>query len=304
MTDIKQQTAGRWHGILTGIGIDASFLRAKQGPCPMCGGNDRFRYDDKDGRGTWYCNHCGAGDGFALVMKIKGCDFKSAKALIEPLAGVVKMQTRKSGKQGDARRIESIRAGCVRASQGDDVARYLFGRGLEVPPGIGFNRGVTFYDGPTLVGKFAAMVGSIRDLTGDVKGLHVTYLQDGQKAPVDPARKMYSIEQGSTTGCAIQLYRCGDTLAVSEGIETGIAFKMLTGYPVWATTSATLLSRFLPPPQVSNLIIAADNDANYVGQHHAYALADLMTRKGLNVTVRLPPNVGQDWCDVWQAYSK
>jgi putative DNA primase/helicase len=42
----------------------------------MCGGKDRFRFDDKEGHGTWICTHCGAGDGFSLLMKVMGIDFK------------------------------------------------------------------------------------------------------------------------------------------------------------------------------------------------------------------------------------
>ncbi|WP_435052153.1 primase-helicase zinc-binding domain-containing protein [Escherichia coli] len=41
-------------------------------PCPVCGGSDRFRFDDREGRGTWYCNQCGAGDGLKLVEKVFG----------------------------------------------------------------------------------------------------------------------------------------------------------------------------------------------------------------------------------------
>ena len=37
------------------------------GTCPMCGGKDRFRFDDKGGRGTWICSQCGAGDEIELV---------------------------------------------------------------------------------------------------------------------------------------------------------------------------------------------------------------------------------------------
>ncbi len=35
-------------------------------------GKTRFRFDDKEGRGTWICNHCGAGDGADLAMKVTG----------------------------------------------------------------------------------------------------------------------------------------------------------------------------------------------------------------------------------------
>lgn len=46
----------------------------QHGPCPICGGKDRFRCDDKQGKGTWFCNQCGAGDGFELIVKSRGID--------------------------------------------------------------------------------------------------------------------------------------------------------------------------------------------------------------------------------------
>src|SRR3546814_10021554 len=47
-------------------------------PCPTCGGKDRFRFDNKDGRGTYYCNKCGPGDGVQLVMMKTGWPFRQA----------------------------------------------------------------------------------------------------------------------------------------------------------------------------------------------------------------------------------
>ena len=57
---------GRWGYILPALGMPEEFLKDKHGACPMCGGKDRFRYDNKQGRGTWICNQCGAGDGYSL----------------------------------------------------------------------------------------------------------------------------------------------------------------------------------------------------------------------------------------------
>jgi putative DNA primase/helicase len=45
---------GRWREILPQLGIDPRFLSNKQGPCPMCGGKTRFRFDDRDGSGSYY----------------------------------------------------------------------------------------------------------------------------------------------------------------------------------------------------------------------------------------------------------
>lgn len=74
--DIKHATQGHWPRILLSLGLPPEVLRNRHQPCPVCGGKDRFRFDDKDGRGTYFCNQCGPGDGFDLAMKYQGWDFK------------------------------------------------------------------------------------------------------------------------------------------------------------------------------------------------------------------------------------
>jgi putative DNA primase/helicase len=46
-----------------------------------------FRFDNKDGRGTWICNHCGAGDGPELVKRMANVDFKGAAKMVEGIVG-------------------------------------------------------------------------------------------------------------------------------------------------------------------------------------------------------------------------
>lgn len=72
---------GQWPDILAGLGIDPAHLRNKHGACPACGGHDRFRFDDKEGRGTFICNNCGPGDGFGLLTLAHG--WKASQALQE-----------------------------------------------------------------------------------------------------------------------------------------------------------------------------------------------------------------------------
>ena len=66
-----------------------AYVTQEAGPCPTCGGKDRFRFDDEDGRGTWFCNQCTpqAGDGFALVQNVRGCDFPEAMRLVANALG-------------------------------------------------------------------------------------------------------------------------------------------------------------------------------------------------------------------------
>jgi len=88
-TAIKDQARGKWRGILTDLGTTLPATAKQHGPCPTCGGADRFRFDDQDGNGTWFCNQCTpqAGDGFALVQNVRGCDFPGALQLVADAVG-------------------------------------------------------------------------------------------------------------------------------------------------------------------------------------------------------------------------
>jgi putative DNA primase/helicase len=72
---VAAAAVGRWPDILAALGIDDRHLTRRHGPCPGCGGKDRFRFDDRDGRGTWICGGGGnpqAGDGFRLLRHVYG----------------------------------------------------------------------------------------------------------------------------------------------------------------------------------------------------------------------------------------
>lgn len=55
------------------------------GPCPFCGGADRFTVKRTDEGDWWLCRHCSPGkyrDGIAFVMKWQGLDFAGALAVL------------------------------------------------------------------------------------------------------------------------------------------------------------------------------------------------------------------------------
>jgi putative DNA primase/helicase len=84
---LRDRAQGRWLGILPALGISQSFLTGKHGPCPLCGGKDRWRWDNREGRGTWICSKCGAGDGIALLMQKNGWEFREAAEHIDTVIG-------------------------------------------------------------------------------------------------------------------------------------------------------------------------------------------------------------------------
>lgn len=289
---------GKWFGVLTALGVAETFLRNKQGPCPICGGETRFRFDDKEGQGTWICNKCGSGRGIELVMAIHGIEYKEACAKIDGVVGNAKMQTTTSRKKDNTAIIERIVRDSRRSELGDPVSDYLRNRGLALPRGMKTHGGLEYWDAGQSLGKFPAMVARIWSAKNELVGLHITYLKDGKKAAVPSPRKLYGKTDGAIIGGAVRLFDRAEKIAVAEGIESALAYHAITGIPCWATTSATQLSRFEPPEGVKHVVVAGDNDKNYVGQHHSYALADLLYRKGYEVSVDLPQVVGADWCDI------
>lgn len=91
MTRITELANGHWPSILGVLaGLSSTQLSDKHQPCPLCGGKDRYRFDDQDGNGSWYCNKCGgrdqsggAGSGMDMLMRRTGWSFAEAAQRIE-----------------------------------------------------------------------------------------------------------------------------------------------------------------------------------------------------------------------------
>ena len=84
---VKSLARGQWRGILLSFGFPEAGLQARHGPCPFCGGKDRYRWDNKDGNGSYFCSQCGPGSGIDLLMKFKGWDYRTAAREVEQLLG-------------------------------------------------------------------------------------------------------------------------------------------------------------------------------------------------------------------------
>lgn len=86
---LKQQLAGRGAEALQHIGIAAEFLTGKNGPCPKCGGKDRFRYDRA--KEFCFCNQChrtGNGDIIANAKWFTGQSFLDTLDTLADFAGM------------------------------------------------------------------------------------------------------------------------------------------------------------------------------------------------------------------------
>ncbi|WP_315850429.1 primase-helicase zinc-binding domain-containing protein, partial [Yersinia massiliensis] len=82
----SRAATGQWPVLLPALGINITAGGRAQ-PCPMCGGKDRFRFDNLQGRGTWFCNQCGGGDGLNLVEKALAVTPKEAACKVAEVLG-------------------------------------------------------------------------------------------------------------------------------------------------------------------------------------------------------------------------
>lgn len=99
-TNLPDHARGQWASILPAMGIQAEYLTNRHGPCPGCGGRDRYRYDDKGGRGSFVCGQGGdtlTGDGFDLLQHVHGWTRQEAfKAVSEYLGLASSLPPRKA----------------------------------------------------------------------------------------------------------------------------------------------------------------------------------------------------------------
>ena len=289
----------RWPGLLAHFGIDSQFLVNKHGPCPVCGGRNRYRFDDKDGRGTFFCSKCGSGDGFRLLELIKGWSFPEAAKEIEAVVGTIPAAAPASiptdaDKRAICRRMWGESLAVV---PGDPVALYLARRcGVEsVPPVIRFHPRLAYRHDDGSVTHHPAMVGRVQDVTGTGCAIHRTYLNDaGEKTSLDPSKK---VTGSLPAGSAIRLFPPSRCIGIAEGIETALSAFALFGVPTWAAVTAGGLERWTPPDGAERVIVFGDNDTSGTGQAAAWVLAKRLIVAGLETEVKIPEVVGTDWND-------
>lgn len=225
------------------------------GPCPKCGGTDRFAVNTR--KGVFQCRVCDAkGDGIALVQFDRGCDFPEALTwLCGEIDGATAAERQARiaearRKAEDAKRVEEkFRADVIRQARklweegrkpaGTDVQAYLARRSIDIEALGGFRHCIRFHpDLPyahhiggewRVVHRGPAMLAAIQGPDGKFSGLHRTWLDLAQpkgKARVIHPETGEALEVkkalGSKKGGAIRLTGGlqAETMVCAEGLET------------------------------------------------------------------------------------
>ncbi|ELS6558497.1 toprim domain-containing protein [Salmonella enterica] len=296
VTETVKQACGHWPRILPALGVKV--IKNRHQACPVCGGSDRFRFDDKEGRGTWFCNQCGAGDGLKLVEKVFGVTSSEAAGKVNAVTGSLSPVAPEVIASVEAETVVDRKAAAALAVRLMEKTRpatgnaYLTRKGFPVLECLTLTTmhktgGVTFRAGDVVVPLY--------DDTGALVNLQLINA-DGLKR---------TLKGGQVKGACHIIEgkkQAGKRLWIAEGYATALTVHHLTGETVMvALSSVNLLSLASLACQKSpacQIVLAADRDLNGDGQSKAAAAAD--SCKGV---VALPPVFG-DWNDAFIQYGE
>lgn len=135
VTQISAAARGKWPVILQMLRIDVP-ENGRHGSCPKCGGKDRFRLDDLDGRGTWICSQCGNGDGLDLVKLMTGYGVRKAAQEVAQVLNVPDVQELpvKPARQKAPKRDMSLTVAALMKESHTGESPYLNGKGFAGYP--------------------------------------------------------------------------------------------------------------------------------------------------------------------------
>ncbi|EUL66280.1 DNA primase/helicase [Enterobacter hormaechei] len=296
VTETVKQACGHWPRILPALGVKV--MKNRHQACPVCGGSDRFRFDDKEGRGTWYCNQCGAGDGLKLVEKVFGVTASEAAGKVSAVTGNMPpiapevIAATEAETDADRKATAALAVRLMEKTRPETGNAYLTRKGFPGHECVMLTAthktgGVTFRAGDVVVPLY--------DDTGALVNLQLIN-SEGLKR---------TLKGGQVKGACHVIEgkkQAGKRLWIAEGYATALTVHHLTGETVMvALSSVNLLSLASLARQkhpACQIVLAADRDLNGDGQNKAAAAAG-----ACEGVVALPPVFG-DWNDAFMQHGE
>ncbi|WP_408673257.1 DUF927 domain-containing protein [Xenorhabdus doucetiae] len=293
---VKTAVKDPWHGVLSACGVDVP-TKGKHGACPICGGTDRFHFIDDHGDGDWHCRQCdhpNHGDGFDLLMKVKGVTITEAvKAVSGALALPLPEPARKEAPKSEALSIgEKVNKLVEQSIAGQ--SDYLTKKGLRCP-----NQRL-LKDGSLLLVAQA--------LDGTITGAQVIKPNSDKRLVSGTKKKGSVIPVSEVTGTP-------DTIIITEGYATALTVSQLHEGVVLAALDEGNLSTVSGQVRErwpdAKIILAADNDWHEPGEldkngkpkKNVGKIAAEKTAKVVNGWIALPPTEHKaDWDDYRQQH--
>jgi len=248
VNDVRAKANGHWEGIFQRLDIPTN---RSEGECPNCGGNTRYRFDDREGRGTYYCSHCGAGTGLDMVMKVNQCGVRKAAELVAdamalPLPEPVPAREKPQHYIAIADKVAALVAKAVPGE-----SQYLLNKGLPSPSKALLN------DGSLLL--------TLQTLDGATTGAQLIRA-DGEKKLVAGTKK-----KGAFIPARLPIAgEPVETVVICEGYATALTVCQFSDFPTFAALyegnllSVVMACRDRWPD--AKIIIAADNDWHAPGE--------------------------------------
>ncbi|HEV2185614.1 MAG TPA: toprim domain-containing protein [Stellaceae bacterium] len=278
--------------------------------------------------GTWWSCRCPAhqdrspslsicdGDKALVVRCWAGCDARDVLGELRRrglLIGNARTDRRVDSATATLRREQEARDLTARTAHarqiweragdasGTLVVTYLATRGISVPvpPSL---RWEPYCWNDEAEDWLPAMIAAITNVTGELTGIHRTYLRSNGCGKADIAKQKMML--GAAAGGAVRLAPAAEMLMVGEGLESSLAAAQATELPAWAALSTSGLKSLVLPPRVKEVIILADNDVSGAGLKAAQHAAARWQREERRVKIAMPPEAGTDFADMLLGQSR
>jgi len=284
VSETASAARGSWAQVFPALGLN--LIKNRHAECPLCGGKDRFRFDDEGERGTWICNQCGAGDGLALASKYLSVDIAEAARRVRAVIGECEanpttiMPTPTHDKAQLQAQAAKIAQEIVRSAIESENNAYLTRKGWQSVVSLTLSKAqkiaLTQY-------RRGDLIIPIHNMNGELVNVQLINAE-GQKRTLKGG-------QIKAASHILGADKPAKRIWLAEGYATALTVHKLTGEQVWVAFSSanflSLASCIKEKHPTLPLIIAADRDLNEVGQQKAQKVAD-----EFGAILALPPLFG------------